>query len=42
MIFQDEKRLPFMLFRSILKHPVNPVEKECLNVVCFDLDQNEE
>jgi hypothetical protein len=37
MIFQDEKRLSFILLGSILKHPVNPVEKECFHVVCFDL-----
>ncbi len=36
-IFQDEQRLLFILFGSILNHRVNPVEKECLNVLCFDL-----
>ncbi len=37
-IFQDEQRLLFILFGSILNHRVNPVEKECLNVLYFDLD----
>lgn len=38
MIFRDEKRLSLIILGAILKYHGNPIEKKCLNVVCFDLD----
>ena len=40
-ILQDETACGIGIFKLILKHLVNPVEKQCPDVGCFDLDRKE-